>query len=289
MSYPCGGRLAGSYNAFMRSLWTLLFLPLLGFGQPRQADVVIYGATSSGIAAAVQVSRMGKSVLIVDPGTHLGGLTTGGFGWTDIGNKQVIGGIAREFYAKVKAHYDKPESWKLQPRAIITACAKPKSNPLTTPCGPSSRRWPRPSTRRLIAQYKIPVVMKQRLDLRPGKGVIKNGARITAIVMEDGTRYTGRMFIDATYEGDLMAKAGREVHHRARGQRHLRREVQRRGSGAQAPASVPGRAAHLAVRDAWRPGQRPAAGHQPQRPGHRRRGRQADSDLLLPPVHDQCA
>jgi hypothetical protein len=59
---------------------------------------------------------MGKTVLIVDPGTHLGGLTTGGLGWTDIGNKQVIGGIAREFYRKVKAHYDKPESWKFQPR-----------------------------------------------------------------------------------------------------------------------------------------------------------------------------
>ena len=100
----------------MRCSWTLLFLPVLCLAQPRQADVVIYGATSSGIAAAVQVSRMGKSVLIVDPGTHLGGLTTGGLGWTDIGNKQVIGGIAREFYRKVKAHYDKPESWKFQPR-----------------------------------------------------------------------------------------------------------------------------------------------------------------------------
>jgi ribulose 1,5-bisphosphate synthetase/thiazole synthase len=81
----------------MRCSWTLLFLPVLCLAQPRQADVVIYGATSSGIAAAVQVSRMGKTVLIVDPGTHLGGLTTGGLGWTDIGNKQVIGGIAREF------------------------------------------------------------------------------------------------------------------------------------------------------------------------------------------------
>ena len=100
----------------MRRFLAILVLPLISLAQPRQADVVIYGATSSGIAAAVQVSRMGKSVLIVDPGTHLGGLTTGGLGWTDIGNKQVIGGIAREFYAKVKAHYDNPESWKFQPR-----------------------------------------------------------------------------------------------------------------------------------------------------------------------------
>src|SRR5512133_2233867 len=92
----------------------LLALPLLCAAQTRQADVVVYGATSSGIAAAIQVARMGKSVIVVDPGTHMGGLTTGGLGWTDIGNKQVIGGIAREFYARVKAHYDKPSSWKFQ-------------------------------------------------------------------------------------------------------------------------------------------------------------------------------
>ncbi len=59
-----------------------------------------------------------------------------------------------------------------------------------------------------ISQYKIPIVMKSRLDLRPGKGVVKKGERIIAIVTEEGVRYTGKMFIDATYEGDLMAKAG---------------------------------------------------------------------------------
>ena len=133
----------------MRCSWTLFCLPVLCLAQPRQADVVIYGATSSGIAAAVQVSRMGKSVLIVDPGTHLGGLTTGGLGWTDIGNKQVIGGIAREFYRKVKAHYDKPESWKFQPRAeLLQPAPRRDQRRATTPCGPSNRRSPRPSTRR---------------------------------------------------------------------------------------------------------------------------------------------
>jgi FAD dependent oxidoreductase len=181
---------------------------MLCLGQPHQADVVIYGATSSGIAAAVQVSRMGKSVLIVDPGTHIGGLTTGGLGWTDIGNKQVIGGIAREFYRKVKAHYDQPQSWKYQARDSYYKLRHAEIN------AGDDAMWtfePKVATaiyQEMIAQYKIPVVMKQRLDLRPGKGVVKTGTRITAIVMEDGTRYTGRMFIDATYEGDLMAKAG---------------------------------------------------------------------------------
>src|SRR5512140_2467805 len=82
------------------------------FAQPRQADIVIYGATSSGIAAAIQASRMGKSVVIVDPGNHIGGLTTGGLGWTDIGNKQVVGGVALEYYRRIKDKYDDPKAWK---------------------------------------------------------------------------------------------------------------------------------------------------------------------------------
>ena len=64
-------------------------------------DIVIYGPTSAGVAAAVQAKRMGKSVIIVGPDKHLGGLTAGGLGWTDSGNKDVIGGISREFYQRV--------------------------------------------------------------------------------------------------------------------------------------------------------------------------------------------
>jgi predicted NAD/FAD-dependent oxidoreductase len=173
----------------MRSSWIVFCLPLLCVAQPRQADVVIYGATSAGIAAAVQVSRMGKSVLIVDPGTHLGGLTTGGLGWTDIGNKQVIGGIAREFYSKVKAHYDKPDSWKFQPRASYYSLRHAEINAADDAMWTFEPRVATAIYQEMIAQFKIPVVMKQRLDLRPGKGVLKSGTRITAIVMEDGTRY----------------------------------------------------------------------------------------------------
>ncbi len=95
---------------------TLLIFPLLLCGQAREADVVIYGATSSGIAAAVQVKRMGKTVLVLDPGTHVGGLTTGGLGWTDIGNKQVVGGIAREYYRNIKTKYKDPKAWPWETR-----------------------------------------------------------------------------------------------------------------------------------------------------------------------------
>jgi flavin-dependent dehydrogenase len=78
----------------------------------RQADIVVYGATSGGLAAAIQASRMGKSVLVLDPGTHIGGLTTGGLSWTDIGNKHAIGGIARECCQWIKAKYDDAAAWK---------------------------------------------------------------------------------------------------------------------------------------------------------------------------------
>ena len=79
-------------------------------------DVVVYGGTSAGVAAAVQVARMGKSVVLVSPDRHLGGLSSGGLGWTDTGNKAVIGGLAREFYHRIWLHYERPEAWKWQKR-----------------------------------------------------------------------------------------------------------------------------------------------------------------------------
>ena len=78
--------------------------------QNKKYDVVIYGGTSAGIASAIQASRMGKSVVIIEPSNRLGGLTTGGLGQTDIGNKHVIGGISREFYQNIRKYYNKPES-----------------------------------------------------------------------------------------------------------------------------------------------------------------------------------
>ena len=74
-------------------------------------DVVIYGGTSAGVAAAVQAKRMEKTVIIVCPEKHLGGLTAGGLGWTDSGRKEAVGGISREFYQRVKKHYDKAATW----------------------------------------------------------------------------------------------------------------------------------------------------------------------------------
>src|SRR5579872_4420335 len=88
-----------------------------GRAAEREYDVVVYGGTSGGISAAVQAARMHKSVVLIEPGKHLGGLTSGGLGATDIGNKKAIGGISREFYQRIKKHYAQDASWKFQPRA----------------------------------------------------------------------------------------------------------------------------------------------------------------------------
>ncbi|WP_372723855.1 FAD-dependent oxidoreductase, partial [Novipirellula sp.] len=77
-------------------------------------DVVIYGGTAAGIVAAVQVERLGGSAIVIEPSSRIGGLTTGGLGQTDIGNKAAIGGISREFYQRISQYYQKPENWKWQ-------------------------------------------------------------------------------------------------------------------------------------------------------------------------------
>ncbi|MFB3828315.1 MAG: FAD-dependent oxidoreductase [Bryobacteraceae bacterium] len=188
-------------------------LPLLAFAvplaaAPPQADVVVYGATSAGIAAAIQVARMGRSVVVLDPGTHIGGLTTGGLSWTDIGNKQVIGGIAREFYRRIKAKYELPGAWVYQTEAEYRAKRRGKETEVEDAMWTFEPKVALQVYREMLAERKIRVTPRARLDLRPGQGVVKKAGRIEAIVMEDGSRYDGRFFIDATYEGDLMAKAG---------------------------------------------------------------------------------
>ena len=80
-------------------------------------DVVVYGGTAAGVTAAMQAKAMGKSVIIVGPDKHLGGLTAGGLGWTDTGNKAVIGGLAREFYHRVWRHYDGADAWRWQKKS----------------------------------------------------------------------------------------------------------------------------------------------------------------------------
>ncbi len=175
-------------------------------------DVVVYGGTSAGIIAAVQAKCMGKSVIVVGPDRHLGGLSSGGLGFTDTGNKAVIGGLARDFYHRVWRHYDRPEAWRWQTRAEYGN--KGQGTPAID--GDQRTMWifePHVAERIFedyVKECAIPVDRDEWLDR--AKGVRKEGGRIAAITMLSGKTYEGRMFIDATYEGDLMAAAGVRYH-----------------------------------------------------------------------------
>jgi hypothetical protein len=174
-------------------------------GSSETYDVVVYGGTSAGVAAAVQVKRMGKTAVIVCPDKHLGGLTSGGIGWTDSGRKEAVGGISREFYRRIKKHYDKSEAWVYQ---------KPKEYSRYRP--EDDAMWvfePHVAEQvfeELVAEHKIPVFRNQWL--RRKGGVKKDSSHIVSITMLSGKTYRGTMFIDATYEGDLMAGADVSYH-----------------------------------------------------------------------------
>lgn len=175
-------------------------------GQSKSYDIVIYGGTSAGVAAAIQSSRMGKSVVLIEPTNRIGGLTTGGLGQTDIGNKQVIGGISREFYENIKTYYDNPANWKWQEKSEYLDGGQTR-----TKQGENSMWTFEPSAalsvyKDMISEEKITLIYNERLDRK--NGVKKTKGKITAIEMESGKRLSGKVFIDATYEGDLMAAAG---------------------------------------------------------------------------------
>jgi predicted dehydrogenase len=172
-------------------------------------DVVVYGGTSAGIIAAIQAKQTGKKVALIEPSNHLGGLTTGGLGATDIGNKQVIGGLAREFYRRIRSHYEGDDAWVYETLDNYNA-RNPRYNPR------DDTMWtfePHVATRayeQMLEEAEIEPVMNERLNR--GNGVKKNGSRIESITMESGRPFVARVLIDATYEGDLMEAAGVEYH-----------------------------------------------------------------------------
>ncbi|MFK7779487.1 MAG: FAD-dependent oxidoreductase [Gimesia sp.] len=175
-------------------------------------DVVIYGGTSAAVSAAVQAKRLGKTVVIVSPDQHLGGLSSGGLGWTDTGNKAVIGGLARDFYHRVWKHYQTNGAWKWQKQGEYGD--KGQGTPAID--GKQRTMWifePHVAEQVFedyVSEYQIPVFRNEWLDRK--QGVKKSGTNITSITTLSGKTYSGRMFIDATYEGDLMASAGVSYH-----------------------------------------------------------------------------
>jgi hypothetical protein len=178
-----------------------------------KADIVIYGCTSGAVTAAIQTRRMGKSVIVVCPEKHLGGLTAGGLGFTDSGDKTVIGGLSREFYHRVWLHYDTPQAWRWQKReefgnkgqGTVALDSEARTMWIFEPHVAEQvfEQW--------VAEWKIPIVRDAWLDRGP-RGVTMKNRRIASFRTLDGKRYEGRMFLDATYEGDLMAAAGVSFH-----------------------------------------------------------------------------
>lgn len=176
------------------------------------ADVIVYGGTCAAVTAAVQVIKQGKTVLVVSPDKHLGGLSSGGLGFTDTGNKAVIGGLAREFYHRVFLEYDKPETWKWQNKSEYGN--KGQGTPAMD--GVDRTMWifePRIAEKvfeDFVKEYKIRIYRDEWLDR--ATGVVKKEGKIVSIKTLSGKVFTGKMFIDATYEGDLLAAAGVKYH-----------------------------------------------------------------------------
>ncbi|SHJ62558.1 FAD-dependent oxidoreductase [Pseudozobellia thermophila] len=176
------------------------------------ADIVIYGGTSAAITAAVEAKRSGKSVVVVSPDIHLGGLTSGGLGWTDTGDKSVIGGLAREFYQRVYNHYNTDEAWRWQPHSEYgnTGQGTPAMD------GENRTMWifePHVAEKvfeSFVQDENIRVDRDEWLDRE--NGVVLKEGKIISITTLSGKTYKGKVFLDATYEGDLMAAAGVSYH-----------------------------------------------------------------------------
>lgn len=146
-------------------------------------DVVIYGGNSAGIAAGIQAVRMGLRTIVIEPGIRIGGLTTGGLGATDAGDPATIGGFSKHFYERLAVKYDRPGLvWRFEPKVALEVFQD------------------------LIRETGLEVKLGDRL--KEEGGVYKQQNRIASITLESNLTYYGTVFIDTTYEGDLMAKAG---------------------------------------------------------------------------------
>ena len=185
--------------------------------QPRdsnkfEADVIVYGGTSAAVATAVQVARMGKSVIVVSPDIHLGGLSSGGLGFTDTGNKEVIGGISREFYHRVWQHYQSDDAWKWQQQSEYGN--KGQGTPAID--GENRTMWifePHVAEQvfdDLMEEHSIELFRDEWLNRSNGVEVAKKA--IKSIRTLSGKIFVGKVFIDATYEGDLMALSNVKFH-----------------------------------------------------------------------------
>jgi hypothetical protein len=200
-------------RTFLAGFLCLAILNQRGSAEEQPAhDIVIYGGTCAAVIAAVQAAKMGKSVIIVSPDTILGGLSSGGLGWTDTGNKAVIGGLSRDFYHRIYKQYQKPENWKWQEKDEYGG--KGQGTPAID--GDQKTMWifepgiARAVFEEYVSEFDLRVDRDEWLDRENGVEV-KDG-KIISITTLSGKKYPGKMFLDTTYEGDLIAAAGVDYH-----------------------------------------------------------------------------
>jgi ribulose 1,5-bisphosphate synthetase/thiazole synthase len=194
---------------FAAVIWFLcLAAPRVSAAEILETDICVYGGTAGGVAAAVQAARMGKRTMLFEPGRHIGGMTSGGLGATDIGNKAAIGGIAREFYHRIALHYSKNDSWKFETREgyFKNHSVRPAAHDLAAADATMWTFEPHVAEDVLFAMLndaRAALYLEHQLS-----SVATNGSHLTEIVFENGSKCRAKVFIDTTYEGDLMARAG---------------------------------------------------------------------------------
>jgi hypothetical protein len=165
----------------------LFLLPLLfpwtitSVETQKQFDLVVYGGTAGGVATAVAAAREGLKVALLEPRQRLGGMVSGGLGFTDFGQKEVIGGFSLEFFQRVGRIYGERVTWYFEPHVAEAVF------------------------REMVKEAGVNVFYRHRL--REKTGVSMNGTRIEEIFVENGQSFLGKVFADATYEGDLMAQS----------------------------------------------------------------------------------
>lgn len=212
-SMGCAGCGWVNPSSLMKPLLFAFFVSLSTFAaEPVASDVCVYGGTSGGVIAAVEAARLGQKTILIESTHRLGGMSSGGLGMTDNGSTDTIGGLSREFYHRVYRYYTNPAAWKFQQRTDYLAWL-PKiwgvDGPRMEEIKAQFLFEPRAAKEvfdDMVREAGVQVVLGERLDLK--QGVIKDRARIMRIVMESGRVFEAKVFIDASYEGDLMAKAG---------------------------------------------------------------------------------
>lgn len=168
-------------------LMFMLFLPGFSCGDPSpEYDICVYGGTAAGVISAYTAKMTGKKVLLIEPGKHLGGMSAGGLGYTDIGNKYVVTGLARDFYRRIGRHYGTFEQWTFEPHVAETLF------------------------REYAQRAHIEILYDHRIV-----SAAKKGTEIGSITLEQSSdpaaakkTIRAKQFIDCSYEGDLMARSG---------------------------------------------------------------------------------